>query len=232
MSFYKIFLLLLFMAFTGSVYSQTDTVVIKVDSAMANPDSRQPKTVVPKDTVVRVAGETPDKPAVMKDSARLAIERMPGQAARRSAIVPGLGQIKNGRWWKVPFIYGGLVGTALVFEFNQRYYKDILTELQIRYNRQNLPEGEETRIPNPEYANLDETALLSGRDFYRRNRDLSVLVGLGVYAINIIDAYVDAKFFRWDVSDELSFRVKPSLQSLPTHASLVPVPGIKISLAL
>ncbi|PRY51437.1 hypothetical protein B0I27_10722 [Arcticibacter pallidicorallinus] len=215
---------------TGSVFSQTDTVLIKVDSAMANPDSRQPKTVVPKDTVVRVAGETPDKPAVVKDSARLAIERMPGQAARRSAIVPGLGQIKNGRWWKVPFIYGGLVGTALVFEFNQRYYRDILTELQVRYNEDNnIPDDREQ---NPKYQNLDETALQSGKDFYRRNRDLSVLVGLGVYAINIIDAYVDAKFFRWDVSDELSFRVKPSLQSLPTHASVVPVPGIKISLAL
>lgn len=198
---------------------------------MANPDSRQPRTVVPKDTVVRVVGEKPDKPAVVKDSARLAIERMPGQAARRSAILPGLGQIKNGRWWKVPFIYGGLVGTALVFEFNQRYYRDILTELQVRYNEsENIPDN---RPHNPEYANLDETALLSGRDFYRRNRDLSVLVGLGVYAINIIDAYVDAKFFRWDVSDELAFKVKPSLQSLPTtHASLVPVPGIKISLAL
>ncbi|WP_407430477.1 DUF5683 domain-containing protein [Arcticibacter sp.] len=230
MSFYKIFLLLLCMVITGSVFSQTDTVVIKVDSAMANPDSRQPKTVVPKDTVVRVAGETPDKPAVVKDSARLAIERMPGQAARRSAIVPGLGQIKNGRWWKVPFIYGGLVGTALVFEFNQRYYRDILTELQVRYNRDNnIPDD---RKENPQYQNLDDTALQSGKDFYRRNRDLSVLVGLGVYAINIIDAYVDAKFFRWDVSDELSFRVKPSLQSLPAHASLVPVPGIKISLAL
>jgi len=218
------------MAFTGSVYSQTDTVVVKVDSAMSNPDSKKPKTIAKKDTVVRVAGETRDKPAVVKDSARLAIEKMPGQAARRSAILPGLGQIKNGRWWKVPFIYGGLVGTALVFEFNHRYYRDILTELQVRYNeKSNIPE---VREHNPEYANLDETALLSGRDFYRRNRDLSVLVGLGVYAINIIDAYVDAKFFRWDVSDELAFKIKPSLQSLPTHASLVPVPGIKISLAL
>lgn len=219
------------MAFTSSVYSQTDTVVIKVDSAMANPASGQPKTVVPKDTVVRVAGERPDNPPVVKDSARLAIERMPGQAARRSAIVPGLGQIKNGRWWKVPFIYGGLVGTALVFEFNHRYYREVLTELQIRWNRENnIPDD---RVENPKYApyqGLDQ--LRSARDFYRRNRDLSVLVGVGVYAINIIDAYVDAKFFRWDVSDELAFKVKPSLQSLPTHASLVPVPGIKISLAL
>ena len=220
------------MTFTLSVFSQTDTSVVKVDSAMSNPDSKMPKTTVHKDTVVSVKGKGlgSGKASVVKDSARLAIERMPGQAARRSALVPGWGQINNKRWWKVPFIYGGLVGAGLVFEFNQRYYKHVLTELQYRELRD--PEGDEPTTQNPVYANLDKAALLNGRDFYRRSRDLSVLAGLGVYAINIIDAYVDAKFFRWDISDELAIKIKPSLQSFPVNASLVPVPGIKICFAL
>lgn len=195
---------------------------------MSNPDSKKPKTVVPKDTVVTVKGVPPDKPVVVKDSARLAIERLPGQALRRSAMVPGLGQIKNGKWWKVPFIYGGLVGAGLVFEFNQRYYKDILKELQYR----ELRSDDEPDRNNPKYMNADDDALLRGLHFYRRSRDLSVLAGLGVYAINLIDAYVDAKFVRWDISDELTIKVKPSLQSLPMHASLVPVPGIKLCIGL
>ncbi|WP_152439862.1 DUF5683 domain-containing protein [Arcticibacter svalbardensis] len=218
------------MTFTLSVFSQTDTAVVKVDSAMSNPDSKMPKTTVQKDTVVSVKGKGlgSGKASVVKDSARLAIERMPGQAARRSAIIPGWGQFNNKRWWKVPFIYGGLVGAGLVFEFNQRYYKDILTELQYR----ELRSEDQPETQNPLYANLDKAALLSGRDYYRRSRDLSVLAGLGVYAINIIDAYVDAKFFRWDLSDELAIKIKPSLQSFPINASLVPVPGIKICFAL
>lgn len=219
---------MLISAVTFSAYSQTDSTVVKVDSAMSNPDSKKPKTVVRKDTVVTVKGVAPDKPVVAKDSARLAIERLPGQALRRSALVPGLGQIKNGKWWKVPFIYGGLVGAGLVFEFNQRYYKDILTELQYR----TLRSADQPERNNPKYMNSDDDALRRGRDFYRRSRDLSVLAGMGVYAINLIDAYVDAKFVRWDISDELAIKVKPSLQTLPVHASLVPVAGIKICIGL
>src|SRR3546814_19441547 len=60
-----------------------------------------------------------EEPVVYKDSARLTLENRTRQAVRSSAILPGLGQVQNGRWWKVPMVYGGFVGLGLFFEFNQ-----------------------------------------------------------------------------------------------------------------
>ncbi|WP_411275318.1 DUF5683 domain-containing protein [Daejeonella sp.] len=173
-----------------------------------------------------------DKPkvatnGVVKDSARLAIEAMPGIAARRSAIVPGLGQIHNKRWWKVPFVYGGFVGIGLVYEFNQRQYKIFLTEAQFRQ--------EDPSKANPAWKPYTDEGIIGIKDDYRRTRDLSILAGVAFYAVQIIDAYIDAKFFRFDVSDDLSFKVDPFIQpsqiynaSLPTGTTI----GFKVRLSL
>lgn len=166
------------------------------------------------------------KEPAIKDSARLAIEAMPRRAALNSALLPGLGQITNKRWWKVPLVYGGFVGIGLVFEFNQRYYKIFLKEAQFRQENPG-------KTQNPLYARFTTEGIISIKDSYRRNRDLSVLGGLGFYAINIIDAYVDAKFFRFDISDDLSVKVRPSLNQGPIHASGVsPVLGLKLKINL
>lgn len=166
------------------------------------------------------------KEPAIKDSARLAIEAMPRRAALNSAMLPGLGQITNKRWWKVPLVYGGFVGIGLVFEFNQRYYKVFLKEAQFRQENPG-------KTQNPLYAPYTTEGIISIKDSYRRNRDLSLLAGLGFYAINIIDAYVDAKFFRFDISDDLSVKVSPSLNPNPIHASSVsPVLGVKLKISL
>ena len=166
-----------------------------------NPSKRDTSVIAPK------------KAEVVKDSARLAIEAMPRIAARRSAILPGLGQIYNKRWWKVPLVYGGFFGIGLVYEFNQRNYKIFLKEAQFRQENPG-------KTQNPLYAPYTTEGIINIKDAYRRNRDLSILGGLGFYAINIIDAYIDAKFFRFDLSDELSIQVKPSVvQTVPVHTS-------------
>lgn len=163
------------------------------------------------------------EPAV-KDSARLAIEAMPRRAALKSLMVPGLGQIYNKRWWKVPLVYGGFFGLGLVFEFNHRYYKVFLKEAQFR-------ELNPQKTKNPLYANYSNQGIIAIKDSYRRNRDLSVLAGIGFYAITIIDAYVDAKFFRFDISDELAIKVEPSVNQAPVHASAFsPAVGLKVKL--
>ncbi len=160
------------------------------------------------DTITRPRAAAPVAGRV-KDSIRLEIEARPRIAARRSAILPGLGQVYNGRWWKVPLVYGGFVGIGLVYEFNQRYYKIFLKEAQYR----ELNPGKSL---NPEYAPYSTEGIILVKDAYRRNRDLTILAGLGFYAVQIIDAYVDAKFFRFDVSDELGLRIDPHVQ--PMHA--------------
>ena len=222
----KFLVLLAALAVSAPVFSQTDSAFVKVDSAVANPVSAKPKTKTVKDTTIVPLNKTAKgKPAVVKDSARLALEALPRKAAWGSAVLPGLGQIRNGRWWKVPFIYGGLVSVGLAFEFNNRYYRDILKELQYRelHNQTKL---------NPDYEPFGREQLISAKNFYRRNRDLSVLGFLGVHAINIIDAYVDAKFFRYDISDKLGFNVQPSLMPSMSFASVTPVPALKITFSL
>lgn len=167
------------------------------------------------------------KTPAIKDSARIEIEAMPRRAALKSAMLPGLGQIYNKRWWKVPLVYGGFVGIGLVFEFNHRYYKIFLKEAQFR--QENLG-----KTKNPLFAPYSNEGIISIKDSYRRNRDLSVLAGLGFYAINIIDAYVDAKFFRFDISDELTLQINPTInQAIPVHASgFAPVVGLRFKIAL
>lgn len=163
-----------------------------------------------------------------KDSARLALEALPRKAAIRSAILPGLGQYHNkGLWWlKVPAIYGSLVGVGLVFEFNNRFYKSFLREAQFRSANPGQKE-------NPLYIRLDDTGINRIKEDYRRNRDLSILGGVAVYALNIIDAYIDAKFKRFDIDDDLSLQVKPFIQQPPPFASSYaqPTPVIKFSLS-
>jgi hypothetical protein len=174
------------------------------------------------DTTKKAIKKTP----AIKDSARIAIEAMPRRAALNSAMLPGLGQIYNKRWWKVPLVYGGFIGIGLVFEFNQRYYQVFLKEAQFRQENPG-------KTQNPLYAPYTTEGIISIKDSYRRNRDLSVLAGLGFYAINIIDAYVDAKFFRFDISDELSVKVSPAINQAPIHASSTgQVLGLKLKIAL
>ena len=176
-----------------------------------------------KDTAKIVVKKTP----AIKDSARIEIEAMPRRAALKSAMLPGLGQIYNTRWWKVPLVYGGFVGIGLVFEFNQRYYQIFLKEAQ--YRQENPGKKE-----NPLFTPYTTEGIINIKDSYRRDRDLSVLAGLGFYAITIIDAYVDAKFFRFDISNDLTLQVNPTInQPIPVHASaFAPVVGLRFKIAL
>ncbi len=210
-----------------SAFSQTDSNVVVVDSTLRNPDAkRNPIFNAPKDTSASLRTADQKPVGVFKDSTRLALERMPKVAIRRSAIIPGWGQVTNKRWWKVPLIYGGFIGLGLAVDFNQKLYKQFIKELQFR---DEFP----TKTSDPELKDIkDQSGLIVYRDYYRRNRDLSVLAGVGLYAIQIIDAYIDAKFFRFDISDKLGLEVQPSLMPSGSYAYTSPVPAIKIQLKL
>ena len=189
--------------------------------------------VLKPDTSKTVLKPAPVKsPTVFKSPERLELEKMPRRAAIRSAIIPGWGQLTNRRWWKVPLVYGGFIGIALVYDFNQTNYKIFLTEAQNReYNTQNPTTPRPVR---PEYQSLSNTGIITIKDGYRRNRDLTILGGAAFYAITIIDAYVDAKFFRFDITDELALKVKPGLQQAPPVNAFATkaVPSLKVSLYL
>jgi hypothetical protein len=142
----------------------------------------------------------PSQGIIVPDS----VERIPGKAALYSAVFPGLGQIYNRKYWKLPIVYGGF-GTLVYFiDRNNRYYTD-------------LKRG----LIDPEYDliyydfELTPDQMERGKDLYRRWRDLSIILTVGFYALQIIDATVDAYLFDWDVSEDISFRLEPSSLSLP-----------------
>jgi hypothetical protein len=126
----------------------------------------------------------------------------PNKAVVYSLICPGLGQVYNKKYWKLPVIYGAGGTLAYFLAYNQLKYK------KFRDAYETGTEGSQAYIDGMYY---DYDILPRGRDFYRRYRDLSVL-GLGaLYLLNVIDAMVDAYFFSYDITDDLSMRVEPAM---------------------
>lgn len=133
---------------------------------------------------------------VVKDSTKLKeIDPLtPSKAAFYSAILPGLGQAYNKRYWKIPIVYGA-IGTSMYFylDNNKKYhsYRDAYKRRLAGFN-------------DDQYDYLDDSRLVQAQRFYQRNRDLSLLVTLGFYILNIVDANVDAHLIQFNVNDKLS----------------------------
>jgi hypothetical protein len=203
----------------------TDTTVVKTDTTtVLQTDStlRSETGIVKADTLVK-----PKSTGPIKDSARLAIEAMPKKALFRSALIPGWGQFYNkGVWWlKVPAIYGGLIAFGIAIHDNQKMYKGFLQEAQYR-------QVFHERL-DPRYKIYEDEGIIQAKNLFRRNRDLSILGVAGVYAVNIIEAYVDAKFFRFDIGDDLSLNISPLIRQSANYFTASHVfPGIKLSLSL
>lgn len=128
----------------------------------------------------------------------------PKKAAIMSTILPGLGQIYNKKYWKVPVIYAGFVGLGIYFNYNQTRYVKYRDAYKYRVD------GDSTTVDN--YVGIySDNALNDLQSNYHRYRDIS-LIGIGLlYIVNIIDASVDAHLFTFDVSDNLSMNIHPQL---------------------
>ncbi len=131
-------------------------------------------------------------------------------------VLPGAGQIYNRKYWKLPIIYGGFVGCAYAMSWNNQMYHDYSQAYQDimdddpntqSYN-QFLHLGAQIDASNIErYKEI----FRKRKDRYRRWRDMSMFVMIGVYAFSVIDAYVDASLSEFDISDDLSLRVEPTV---------------------
>ncbi|MGY2131763.1 DUF5683 domain-containing protein [Hymenobacter sp. HD11105] len=149
----------------------------------------------------------------------------PAKAAMLSAMVPGAGQIYNRKYWKLPLVYGAL-GTALTVEF---YYQDLFREFRLGYAART--DGDPATIdtgPRSSLIELDAN-VQRGVIIFRRKRDLWIAYSAVAYAIGVVDALVDAHLRDFDVSDDLSLRVEPTLLYMPTAQ---PTAGVALSLNL
>lgn len=128
----------------------------------------------------------------------------PARAAFYSAVLPGLGQAYNGRYWKIPIVYAALgVGTYFYISNDNEYhrYRDAY--------RIRLAGGTNDEFSDENGAPLiSDSGLQDAQEFYQRNKEVSLLVLIGLYALNIIDANVDAHLQQFNVSENLA--VKPA----------------------
>ncbi len=125
----------------------------------------------------------------------------PAKAAFYSAILPGLGQAYNGKYWKIPIAYAGLgVGVYFYMNNDKQYdrYRDAYKRRLAGF------EDDEFYVDGVQRVSTD--ALIRAQKFYQRNKEVSLLVTAGIYILNIIDANVDAHLQQFNVSEDLSFK--------------------------
>lgn len=128
--------------------------------------------------------------------------RDPVKATWMAVGLPGLGQIYNRRYWKLPIVYGAFAGASYFLASNQIRFVRARDSYRAKI-------GLSGYTLHPDYAQNSATQIATDRDYYRRNRDIAIGVLAGVYLLQIVDAVVDAHLSTFDVSDDLSLQIRP-----------------------
>ncbi len=151
----------------------------------------------------------------------------PHKATIYSMVLPGLGQIYNKQWWKVPIVYGGLIGTYIAADWNHKTYKkyqgafvDYTQQLEYEAGNGEPPVTERWKdVILRDVSQFTEsekewlrTTLKNKKDNYKRDRDFMYIIMAGVYVLNMIDATVSAHFLNFDINDDLTMKIQPNLQ--------------------
>ncbi len=146
----------------------------------------------------------------------------PTKATLFSVVLPGLGQVYNKKYWKIPIIYAGFGIFTYFIVKNSKEYKKYLEA----YNY--VVSGDTMPIDNDYAYKYDKDQLLQGKNYYRRNMEVSYILTGVWYILNIIDASVDAHFFDYDISDDLSIRIDPMIDDRFQYNGTVT--GVKLTL--
>jgi len=147
-----------------------------------------------------------------------------GKAVWLGAIIPGGGQIYNGSYWKLPIVYGAFMGCGYAISWTNNRCSNFKTAYLDLYN--DVQAGTVSEDPSKSYiavipsgydlsrvggASTWMNTLKNQQSIYRRYRDYSILAAVVVYALSLIDAYVDAQLFDYDISPDLSLRIDPQI---------------------
>ena len=122
----------------------------------------------------------------------------PSKAAFYSAVFPGLGQVYNKKAWKVPIVFSAIGISGYAYDFNKKKY----------FSYRNAYKRRLAGFNDDEFQGLilNNDRLLDGQDFYRKNKDLSMVFIIGFYFLNILDANIDAHLLDYNVDENLSFQ--------------------------
>ncbi len=199
----------------NTVPQQPDSIKIKADSTLIlQSDSVK---IEAKKTILPPSSDSVVVEAIQKIVEKKEFKPNPKRAVIYSAIFPGLGQIYNRKYWKLPILYGGFVGFSYAITWNNGHYQDyfegqkaildddpnndIIWHKLLPYQYRENPES----VDKQWFAGV----LKDKKNYFRYYRDLSVILTVLWYGLGIVDAYVDAQLFEFDVSPDLSMRVEP-----------------------
>lgn len=166
-----------------------------------------------------------DRPDPKPDSiiAKPTERHSPKKAALMSGLLPGLGQAYNKKYWKIPIIYGGFAGLGYATGINAKRYRTYRDAYSIVVNSDSIS------YYNVSGNDYTESQLNDLKNYYKRNRDLSIIFTGVLYFLNVIDAVVDAHLFEFDISDDLSLRIEPAMN---LNLSGTGFAGIRLNLQL
>ncbi|MBR5633914.1 MAG: hypothetical protein IKW78_01865 [Prevotella sp.] len=154
-----------------------------------------------------------------------------------SIVLPGAGQIYNRKYWKLPIIYGGFVGCAYAMRWNNQMYHDYsqaymdLMDDDPKTESYNQFMHLGAKITDANITRYQEL-FRKRKDRYRRWRDMSFFVMVGIYAMSVVDAYVDASLSEFDISDDLSLEVSPAVMGNPAATNPYKPTGIGLQCSL
>ena len=205
------FLLYFLVFITISVHAQNDTatrIIIRTDST-----TQKKNPALSKDTL-RTNGKVDSIPI-----------HDPRKATLRSALIPGWGQAYNKEYWKIPFVYAAIGTTAGIYIYNQTWYKRTKRAFEIRIDKDSIS----FPLIHPKLQGISAEPLRRYRNEFKRSKDYSVLYFLAAWGLNVADATVFAHLKNFDVSNDLSFRIKPGYSPFANTSGLSLVLAVKNS---
>lgn len=198
--------------------NDNDSTTIKTDSLSANVNDSVDKIITAVDSANLNRTVFPDSTGKKKKEKRDWSTWRPSakRAMWLAIVIPGAGQIYNRKYWKLPIVYGGFLGCLYAIRWNNQMYQDYSQAyMDIMDNDPNTQSYNEfLHLGNtitPENTERYQDLFRRRKDYYRRYRDLSVFCLIAVYALSVIDAYVDASLSEFDISQDLSFKVEPAI---------------------
>lgn len=188
--------------FVGGVAAPVLCLILLLMVVSGSPVCAQDSLIVERDTIVEAG---PDTVAIRSMAKRFS----PRKAILYAAVLPGLGQIYNKKYWKVPLVYGGfyIIGHYI------NVYNDLYTEYKgyLFYNLENGLGGENQEHPDPEVG-LTTGQLRTIVDKSRRERDFMIILMGGMYLLQMVDAHVDSHLKEFDLNPNLQVSIEPTME--------------------
>jgi hypothetical protein len=209
------------MTITGRIYLLGSILCMLTIASMANAqgDTRRDSTVAvqavgkgsARDSFYAVQAEPGKVSNKLPETAARKKRSDPSKAAIRSAILPGLGQAYNKKYWKIPIVYGALAVPTATFIYNKNWYDKTREAYSIKYynDTNKVTPDLPTDDMDPQLVPLSTESTRLYRNEFRKNMDLSILAFLIIWGLQVADAAVDAHLKPFNVNDNLSLQLRP-----------------------